>query len=67
MGAPKVKVARLSKTKLAQLKAVEKALGCTLVAVEPEYAIAPLSAQQLRKLRAAEKKLGVILLAYCSK
>jgi len=60
----RMKVAKLDKGSLAKVQALEKKLGCCLVALEPEYCLARLSAAQVKRLAAAERELGVVLLAY---
>jgi hypothetical protein len=57
-------VADLDEEKLAKLRAAERALGVTLVALEPEYSLARLSDEQLKHVQELEKELGVIALAY---
>ena len=63
----RMKVAKLDKARLATVQALEKKLGCCLVALEPEFCMARLSAAQLTRLKAVEKELGVVLLAYQAK
>jgi hypothetical protein len=60
-------VAKLDKTRLAKVQALEKNLGCCLVALEPEFCLAQLTAAQVKRLKTAEKDLGVVLLAYEAK
>lgn len=49
--------------RLAKLEALEKELGCCLVALEPEQ-IAQISQSQIKKLQSFEKESETILLAY---
>ena len=68
MSDSKVKYASLSDEHLATLKVLEKELGVTLLALEPDnLPVAKLDPSQLKKLQATEGKLGVVLLAYKTK
>jgi len=68
MSASEVKFASLSDEHLATLKVLEKELGVTLLALEPDtLPVAKLDAAQVKKLQATETKLGVVLLAYKTK
>ena len=59
-----MKVAKLDKGSLAKVQALEKKLGCCLVALEPELRLAELSPADIKRVQAAERELGVLLLAY---
>lgn len=64
MTGARMKVAKLNKGSLAKVQALEKKLGCCLVALEPELRLAELSQAEIKRLQAAERDLGVLLLAY---
>ena len=67
MTGARMTVAKLDKARLSKVQALEKKLGCCLVALEPEFCLARLTAAQVERLKAAEKDLGVVLLAYQAK
>ena len=64
MSGERMKVAKLDAAQLTQVKALEKELGCCVVALEPEYKLARLTPAQIKQIASAEKQLGVVLLAY---
>jgi hypothetical protein len=64
MAGARMKVAKLDRARLNQVKALEKKLGCCVVALEPEYKLAKLAPAQIKQINSAEKQLGVVLVAY---
>jgi len=64
MTGTRMKVAKLDEAQLTRVKALEKKLGCCVVALEPEYKLALLTPAQIKQLTSAEKHLGVVLVAY---
>jgi hypothetical protein len=64
MTGERMKVAKLDVAQLTRVKALEKQLGCGVVALEPEYTLARLTPAQIKQLATAEKRLGVVLVAY---
>jgi hypothetical protein len=59
-----LKAARLTPTRLSEVRDLEKRLGVVLVALEPQFTVAKLPAAQLRRIQEVEKELGVVLVAY---
>ncbi len=64
MTGARMKVAKLDDAQLDRVKALEKKLGCCVVALEPEFRLARLTPAQIKELASAEKQLGVVLVAY---
>ncbi len=54
----------LNDARLNRLKAIEKELGCCIVAFEPKAEPAPLSDAQLKRLQELENEIGAVLVAY---
>lgn len=57
-------IADLDQSALADVQALEKDLGVTLVAIESAPAPARLTQEQLERVQALEKETGKVLLAY---
>ncbi len=55
---------QLDESTLKDVQALEKELGVTLVAMEPDPDPAQLSEAQLQSIQALEKKTGKVLVAY---
>lgn len=58
------RIKTLDKDNLAKLQALEKELGCCVVAFEPRPEIATISQAQLNQLQNLEKQANAVLVAY---
>ena len=61
---PRFRIADLDSHSIAKVRAMEEALGGTVLAVEALYPAANLDNAQVQRIQAMEKELGVILIAY---
>ncbi len=58
------KIKKLDNASLARLQALEREIGCGIIAYEPVPKLATLTQPQLQRLQAVERESKAVLLAY---